>query len=178
MGQAQQARGQPQPPSQGPGYGPQGPAGQPSTARRAVLEPIRVGDIARTDVVTAEPDTPIATVVAEMAERNVGSVVIVEEDTPVGIVTDRGVALALETTPDVAEREAEYLLTEDLLTGSADMSVLDALHRMADAGVRRLPIVDEEGGLQGIVTIDDVLVMLGQEFADVTRVVEGQSPGR
>lgn len=141
-----------------------------------MLQPVGVGDVARTDVVTAAPDTPIETVVSLMAEEGVGSVVVVEDDTPVGILTDREIALSLSETPDVAGEPADFLVGDDLLTGPSDMSVLEALNRMGDAGVRRLPIVDEEGRLQGIVTIDDVLVMLGEEFADVTRVVQRQSP--
>lgn len=156
-----------------------GPAGEPSRRppeRSRALAPIGVGEILETDVVTAEPDTPIATVIAQMAEKNVGSVVIVEEDSPVGIVTDRRIVLALESNPEVADRRAEELLEGEFVTGSTEMSVLDVLDRLSGAGIRRLPIVDEEGALAGIVTLDDVLLLFSEELRNVADVVRSQSP--
>ena len=164
------------------------PGGQPATAQPGIgpgqrpppetggLAPIGVDELLQADVVTAEPDTPVATVVAEMAEKNVGSVVIVEDEAPVGIVTDRGIALALETTPDVSEHPVEELIEDELVTGSTDMSAVDALRQLSEAGVRRLPIVDEDGDLAGIVTVDDVLVTFSEELRNVADVVRSQSP--
>lgn len=140
------------------------------------LVPAGLEEIVQTEVVTASPDTPVATVVAEMAEEDVGSVVVVDEEEPVGIVTDRSIALALETTPDVTEHEVGELLEGEFVTGSTEMSGLDVLRRLSEAGVRRLPIVDEDGGLAGIVTLDDVLVLLSEELANVADVVRTQSP--
>lgn len=136
-----------------------------------------VEDIVQTDVATAERDTPIATVVATLAEKDVGSVVVVEGDDPVGILTDRKIVLALEDTPDVSERTASDLLGDgDLITATTDASVFEALQQMSEANVRRLPIVDDEGTLQGIVTLDDVLVLLGTELKSAVDVIQAQSP--
>jgi CBS domain-containing protein len=134
-----------------------------------------IEEILETDVVTAQRDTPVATIVADMAERNVGSVVVVEGDDPVGIITDRMVALALEEMPDVAERTAEELISGDLITGTPDMSVFDVLRQLNDAEIRRLPIVDEEGTLRGIVTLDDILVLLGSEISNASAIIGAQS---
>jgi CBS domain-containing protein len=144
--------------------------------RRTRLQPTSVEEIVSTDVVTAQRDTPIRTVVAQMAEQDVGSVVIVEDRTPVGILTDRQVALSLETTPDIADRRADEILTGDLVTGTTEMSVLDVLQKLQERGIRRLPIVDDNGALQGIVTLDDVLVLLGTELNNATQIVQSQSP--
>lgn len=180
-----------QPPEAAPppagGQGAVEPAPQPSPGRRSSREPsgprlgrVEVSEVLRTDVVTVERSTPIATVVAEMAEKDVGSVVVVEGEAPVGILTDREIALALETDPDVADRTAVDLLREDrdLVTGNTDMSVFDALRQLSDAQVRRLPIVDEDGSLRGIVTLDDVLVRLGTELETATSIIGAQSPRR
>lgn len=157
---------------------PAGPAsqGQPGAPGPTGLEPVGLAELMRTEVVTAQRDTPVATVVAEMAEKNVGSVVIVEDHSPVGVVTDRGIALALETTPDVAEHEVDELIAEDLVTGSTEMSVPGALDRLSEAGVRRLPIVDGDGALAGIVTVDDVLLLYSEGLSDVAGIVRDQSP--
>jgi len=128
--------------------------------------------------VTARPSTPISSVVTEMRERDVGSVVVVEGEVPVGVVTDRTVALALADDPDVSERDAGDLLGETLVTGSMDMSVMEAIERMRREGVRRLPLVDENRSLDGIVTLDDLLVLLAREFRAAAEVLEAQSSRR
>jgi len=182
MGQ-QQTMGQPmggtqQRPPQQPGMG----AGlQPGMQqrRRATgprFQRMTVDEIIRDDVVTAVEDTPIPSVAASMAEHNVGSVVVVEEDEqrPVGILTDRKIALALETVPDISERSAEDLLSGDLTTGTTEMTVFDALDRLSEENIRRLPIVDDEGALQGVVTLDDLLVLLGGAVGDAVEVISAQ----
>ena len=140
------------------------------------MRPIRVEEIVETDVVTAERDTPIATVVAKMAEEDVGSVVVVEDDQPAGIITDRKVALALENTPDIANKQAGDLIGGDLVTATTSMSVFDALQQLSDEGIRRLPIVNDNGSLQGIVTLDDILVLLSSELNKAGETIKGQSP--
>jgi len=166
-GQAQ--IGQPtgvQPQRQPRGRGPQQP----------LLKPLRVNEIITEDVVTAERDTPVRTVVAQMAENDIGSVVVVEDDRPVGIITDRKVALAIEETPDIAERTADELLHGDVFTAGPSMNIFDAIEVMSDEGIRRLPIVDDNGALRGIVTLDDALVLLGGVVSDVSDTVQSQSP--
>lgn len=141
------------------------------------MQSVTIDDIVQTDVVTAEQDTPIATVVAEMAEQDVGSVVVVVEDAePTGILTDRKICLALEEDPQVTERTAGDLTTGDLLTATTEESVFDAIQQMGDESVRRLPIVDDDGRLEGIVTLDDILVLLGAELHNAVDIIKEQSP--
>lgn len=140
------------------------------------LQPVTVEEIVQTDVVTAERDTPIATVVAKMAEKDVGCVVIVEDDSPVGVITDRSIALALESTPDITEQEVGDHISGDLVTGTTDMSIFEVLQRLDDEDIRRLPIVDEDDSLEGIVTLDDILVLLGTELEHATSIIQAQSP--
>jgi len=143
--------------------------------RQPGLESATIDGIVETDVVTVEPDTSISEVVGRMSAENVGSVVITEGQTPVGIITDRSLALALEASPDLSEVTANDFRTSNLITGTLDMSVFDVIARMEDESIRRLPIV-EDGELAGIVTLDDVMVMLNAEMANVTSVIQSQSP--
>lgn len=140
------------------------------------LRPVTIEEIVQTDVVTAEGETEIADIVKKMAENDVGSVVIAEGDSPVGIITDRQIALAIESTPDVANRTANDLLTSDLVTGTEEMSVFEAIRKLDEENVRRLPIVDDTGSLVGIVTLDDILVLLGEELKNTTSIIQAQSP--
>jgi len=183
-GQSQQSRGQrgrPQP-ARGQQTRQQRSRGQFGQHRqrqqmgRSRLQPANIDEILQREVVTADRDTPIATVVAAMAEYDVGSVVVVEDEKPVGILTDRKIAVSLEHMPDVSERTADDLLSESLVTGTEDMTVFEALDRMSDADIRRLPVVDDDGSLIGIVTLDDLLYVLGRELQKATSIIEAQSP--
>jgi len=141
------------------------------------FQPTKVEDLIVTDVVTAQRDTPIRTVVSSMAENNVGSVVILDDDgkTPIDLVTDRKISLSLEGRPNIAEKNVDELLTGDLITGKTEMTVFEALEKLSEAKIRRLPIVDEDGSLQGIVTLDDLLVFLGNQLSDALEVISAQS---
>lgn len=152
-------------------------AGGRGGRQRPQFSPATVDEVIRTDVVTAQRDTPIATVAGKMAEKNVGDVIVVEDDgqTPVGIITDRKVALALEQTPDIAERKADDLVSGDLVTGTTEMTVFDALERLSQEDIRRLPIVDQDGKLQGIVTLDDILILFGNQLQNAVDIIGTQA---
>lgn len=162
-GGAHQQRGAPRGQS-GPGH------------QSARLQPVRIEDIVQEDVVTASPETPVRTLVAQMAERNVGAVVVVDDDEPTGVITDRTIALAIEDQPDVGEQDAESLLGGDVVTADPSMTVFDAVRSMSEHDIRRLPVVDENDALQGVVTLDDVLVLLGTELENAAEVIQSQSP--
>jgi CBS domain-containing protein len=142
----------------------------------ATLSPITIEDIARTEVVTAEPDDTIESIIDDMAENDVGSVVVVEDDRPVGILTDRNVALALRDTSDLLEMTAEDIMAEDLATASVDSDAFEVLDRMSEAGVRRIPLVGDDGELRGIVTLDDVLLYLEDNLNTVAETIRAQFP--
>ena len=135
-----------------------------------------VQQIVQSNVVTADRDTPIEHVAATMGTENVGSVVIVDEHTPVGLVTDRMVALALADDPDLSGATAGDLMSDDLVTAGPAVGVFDLVRTMSEEGIRRMPVVAEDGSLAGIVTLDDVLVLLAEELQFLADVVETQSP--
>ncbi|WP_323191576.1 CBS domain-containing protein [Halostella sp. PRR32] len=149
---------------------------QHSPARNIPIEPVGVERIAREEVVTADRDTPIATVVAMMEEQDVGTVVITEDDRPAGIITDRKIALALEETPDLTQRSVEDLMSEDPVTVTQDEELFDAVRTLSENDIRRVPVVDDEGTLSGILSLDDVLVVLSGELSSATDVIREQSP--
>lgn len=135
-----------------------------------------VNDIMQDDVVTASPETPVRTAAAQMAENDVGAVVVVENDEPAGVVTDRKIALAIEDQPDIGQQNLDTLLEGDVATADPSMTVFEALRLMSERDIRRLPIVDEDETLQGIITLDDMLVLLGTEFENAAEVIQSQSP--
>ena len=135
-----------------------------------------VYDLARYDVVTADPGTTISELAFQMANERVGSVVVTEGDAVVGIVTDRDIALdVLGTGADPNEYRARDVMSPDPLVVEADAGVMDTVRAMHEASVRRVPVV-EDGGLVGIVTMDDLLVLLATELSNLAGIVEAESP--
>lgn len=131
-----------------------------------------VADLMREDVVTARPDTAVGALARKMQDEFVGSVVIERDGRPVGIVTDRD--LALDVVADGREPDelvAEDVMTSDPATVSADAGVMDLVDELVQASVRRMPVVDD-ADLVGIITFDDLVVLLSAEFTKIGDVVD------
>jgi CBS domain-containing protein len=142
----------------------------PETTREELIMPIE--DLARSDVVTAAPDTPVTDLAVTMDDENVGSVVITSGETPVGIVTDRDLTVrVLGGDVDPSEQTAEDVMTGDLCTMERNAGFYEAAELMAEHGIRRLPICDGDT-LVGIITSDDLNELLADEqqhFAEIIR---------
>lgn len=131
--------------------------------------------MATTDVVTAKPDTAVRDLLDQMDGQNVGSVVITDGTEPVGIVTDRMVAMALKEGDTVDEMSADDVMTDQLHTLEDDTTHFEALEMMSSEGIRRLPIVDQDGALAGIITLDDMLMVMAAELSNASDVVAQQT---
>jgi CBS domain-containing protein len=134
-----------------------------------------VEDIARSDVLTVQPETPAGETAAMMRSKQVGSLVVVDDDAVVGIITDRDIALGVWETDDPMAATTADLMTPDPVTITMDSGLYDALQTAQEANVRRLPIVEDEE-LLGIVTLDDIIVLLAGEFSAVSTIVQSESP--
>ena len=126
------------------------------------------------DVVSAARDATLQHVAELMRDRGVGSVIVVDDDRPCAVVTDRDVALAVGANGVKPSDKVDAYASRPIVCGDPDMSLEEAAALMVQHGVRRLPIVSDEG-LVGIVTLDDLAVKAGdlklaqQMTADVAR---------
>ena len=126
-----------------------------------MLRRVDIRDVMTEGVVTAPPSASVRQIAELMRERNVGSVVLVDEDgTLAGFVTDRDLAIgALTDGRDPGDRVAAHA-SSPVVTGEPGMNVEEAAELMVRHGIRRLPILDD-GRLTGIVTLDDLAVRTG-----------------
>jgi len=136
---------------------------------------VQIQEIMTSSVVTASPDDAVQQVAALMRDRNVGSVVLVDDSgRPVGMVTDRD--LTIDALADAADpgTPASKCATAPVVTGESGMELAEAASLMVSHRIRRLPVM-EAGTLVGIVTLDDIAVRTGdlevaqQMTADVAR---------
>ena len=135
-----------------------------------------VGDLGPEEVVTASPDSELGEVTETLDSENVGAIVITEDDTPAGIVTDRDAALAIYQYDDVASVSVEEVMTEDPATIQEDAEAIEISRAIDEYDVRRFPVVDENGSLTGIVTLDDLVATIGEQLDNVADTIEVESP--
>jgi CBS domain-containing protein len=139
---------------------------------------MKLNDIFTRIVVTAHPDDTLATVARQMQGHNVGTVVIVEDQRPVGIITDRDLALALGAEGVSPCEPVQTVMSQHILAIPEGMGIYTATRFMRDRGVRRLPIVDREDHLVGLVSLDDLLRFLGRELANLAEGIEVEMAAR
>jgi CBS domain-containing protein len=119
------------------------------------IDTLTVADIMTKDVVTVEPGVSIREAAEKMAERNVGSVVVVENEQPVGILTERDMVRIVAKGVDTGE-PVEKHMTKNLVTIEPEEPVLSAFCKMMRHGIRHLPVV-KDGKLVGIVSMRDIV---------------------
>jgi len=130
------------------------------------------GDMFAPKLVTASPTETLSSVALRMREHHVGAVVIVKGQKPVGIVTDRDLAMALGAQGVAPEALVEGVMTTPVRTLPDGAGIFAATQCMRDAGVRRLPIVDKEDQLVGIVSLDDLMGLLGRELYNLAEGIK------
>jgi CBS domain-containing protein len=122
------------------------------------------------NTVCASRDTPIVDAAALMRQRHVGDVIVVDQfgdkRVPVGIVTDRDIVVEVVA----AGLDPKLIKVGDLVLGALttieeSAGYSETVRQMAIKGVRRMPVVDEAGGLVGIITLDDMLHQLAGPLA-------------
>jgi CBS domain-containing protein len=121
---------------------------------------VRISEVMTQDVVTADASDSLHTVGQLMRDRNVGSVVVCDADRPVGVITDRDLALAVVADAVESSEPVAAYASRPLVTGEVRMDIEEAVALMVQHRIRRLPVIDD-GDLAGIVTIDDLAVRAG-----------------
>jgi len=136
-----------------------------------------IADLIVEGVETAGPSATAEALAMRMAEAGIGSIIIEEGMKPVGIVTDRDLAVRVDARDEPAsEVTAADVMTEDPVTVRSDAGLLDVTRVMREHTVRRLPVVNDEGTLVGIITLDDVAALLATELSHLGDVIRAESP--
>ncbi|WP_254526101.1 CBS domain-containing protein [Natrinema caseinilyticum] len=133
--------------------------------------------LARSDVVTATTDESVHDLAETMQNEAIGSIVITDGDAPVGIVTDRDLTMhVLAEGMDPDGLVADDVMSDGLQTVQHDAGFTEATGLMSEHGVRRLPVMDDDGNLDGIITVDDLNELLANEHQELAAVVRAQRP--
>jgi len=133
-------------------------------------------DLATREVETVGVETTLTECAQKMRHTHVGCVVVAEpagdELKPLGILTDRDIVIeAVAPGLDPSTLTAGDVMSRPLASVRESDDLLDALARMRERGVRRLPVLDADGMLYGLVSVQDVLGALAQQTEAVVGVL-------
>ena len=137
-----------------------------------------VGRICVREVDTAEVSESVQAAADRMHARNVGTLIVLDAlQKPLGIVTDRDLAIRV-----VAKGRDPFTTTVgDVMTMSPrsileNMPIEQAISLMRHGPFRRLPVVDHNDRLVGLLSIDDVLDLLAEEFREIGALLKAERP--
>ncbi|MGE5525394.1 MAG: CBS domain-containing protein [Rhodospirillaceae bacterium] len=131
-----------------------------------------VRDLMTTDPVCCDPDTGLQDVARMMLDNDCGAIPVCEEGKPVGIVSDRDIAVrAVAEGQNPLEMTAAQIMSSPVETVTADTSLDDLFDLMEDKQIRRVVVVDEEGAVCGIVAQADIAEYAGDEVAEVVQEI-------
>jgi CBS domain-containing protein len=113
-----------------------------------------------------------------MRDRTVGCLVVLNKvRQPIGILTDRDVALRIVAAGrDPHDTTVDDVMTREPKTAAENTSIEMAVSQMRAGAFRRLPVVDDAGELVGLVTLDDILMLLCEEFNSIRGLLERETP--
>lgn len=133
------------------------------------------------------PRASIVQASQDMKARGIGAVIVISDDhKPIGLLTDRDITLRVVAEGrDPGKCTVEEIMTSGVVSLSQDASLEQATELMRDHGVRRIPIIDEKGHVTGLVSLDDILLLVGIELGNVASAifkelstVEGKTQGK
>lgn len=136
-----------------------------------------VGQVCNRETVIVRPEESIQAAAQLMRSQHVGCVVVVSEDRgatkPVGILTDRDLVLEIIAQGvDADSVSVGDIMSFNLLTAHCGDGLWDTLQRMRAQGARRVPVVDDSGGLVGILSSDDLLNLLADELGMLAKLTQ------
>lgn len=120
---------------------------------------ITVGDVMTKSVISVDASMTINETAKMMEDAKVGAVIITENNTPVGIVTDRDFAVKVAAHAYQVTSSVKQIMSSPLLSINSDESVRNAADLMHDRGVRKLPVISEDK-VVGIITATDIVNLL------------------
>lgn len=148
------------------------------------LSGMTAGELCVRDVVTASPGESVIDAARRMTALHAGDVVVVAGASdgglphPIGMVTDRDLVVrVLAEGRDPATTSLDEVMQHELVLAREDDTVEHVLEQMREHAIRRVPIVDRAGGLQGVLSLDDLVGWMRDQLQAATILLERQGQG-
>jgi len=136
---------------------------------------MHIGQICTSQATHCTRDETVQGAALLMRRHHVGDVIVIDGfdgvSIPVGILTDRDIVVSVIAPGlDPASLQVGDIMSEDLLTARDSDDVYETIEKMRLRGIRRVPVVDGNGSLSGIVSADDLLEFLAEEMGELSRI--------
>jgi len=141
---------------------------------------VKAGELCNREVVTTTPDMSIQEAARLMRDNHVGCLIVVKENggqvEPAGILTDRDIVIEL-IAKDVPIEEVSVgdVMSFAVLKVTESETVFETAQRMRCRGVRRVPVVNTTGALVGVLALDDILSLLGEELSLLSKLTRREA---
>ena len=142
---------------------------------------MQAGKICQRLVFTIEANDEVTHAAQLMREKHVGYLVVAEPDLvgqcvrPVGVLTDRDIVITVVAREvDPKTLKVRDIMTPNPVTIDEAESMETALQKMREFGIRRLPVIDRNGALMGILAADDILCVLAADTEDMVTAARTQ----
>jgi CBS domain-containing protein len=145
-------------------------------AETTAISRMRASEIMTKNVRTAAPTATLREVAAMMRDGDMGAVPIVDNGKLIGIVTDRDIVVRAVSESKSADSPISEAMTTELFTVSPDDFVFEAIRLMGDKQVRRIPVINTDGSLAGIIAMADVALEMEDE-REIAETLEEISSG-
>ena len=137
---------------------------------------MQLGEVCNRDVIIATESCSVIEAAKLMYDYHVGSIIIVNKENeiskPIGIVTDRDLVINLLAENLLPQKVTiKELMNSKLITGKDTDQLWDSLNIMCTHGIRRMPVVDKDNCLLGIISADDIVELLSEQLQNLTRLI-------
>ncbi len=140
---------------------------------------MRVDQYCKREVVAIAGDADVTEAAGLMRDRHVGFLVVFERDDParrpIGVLTDRDIVLEV-TAPSIdphAVTVADVMTNDPMMARDSD-DLSELMHGMRMAGIRRVPVVDANGALTGVIAVDDMIEVVSLLMEDIAASIKAE----
>ena len=139
----------------------------------------KISDFMTRNVQVVRPDESLRRAAQVMDELNVGSLPVCDKTGLVGMITDRDITVRAMAAGLPAETQVSDVMTDHARWCTSEQTVQEAMQQMADVQIRRLPVVDSEHRVVGIVSLGDLAMRhQGHVAAALRRISDPSMPDR
>ncbi len=134
-----------------------------------------VGEMCNRQVVICRPDDSIQNAAELMRDNHVGDVIVVEHKEgkhfPIGILTDRDIVIeVLAQGVNLNDIAVKDVMSSELIRVKEDDYIIETIEQMRDKGIRRVPVVNRDGSLEGILAVDDTIELVAELLSNLVRL--------
>ena len=118
---------------------------------------MKIKDVMHGGVTWVDPSTPLSQIAKKMRDQDIGAVPVGENDRLVGMITDRDICCrGLADGREVSKLTARDVMSKPIVYCKADDDLTEAIHTMEKSKIRRLPVINEEKRMVGMLSLGDV----------------------